>query len=358
MSSVDFVAAAKSTKNLSIFSCNLPSEKHNEKFKWEGVSKYNNIEFNLKRTLSSSKRTTTISTLSPLDIDITTWRAFTIGNGKTFQLSNFKSSVTNIVPLEFEDGALSIDNSWKSEESFTTDSNSNDSMDVDQEVDNFSTPSSSSQSLLWDCPVENCIRQYRRYNDLQYHLDTGKHTIAGTKMLLLDQAKTMLKSLTENDTHRSSITLQNFNTIQDVNDKTTNILSKGWALSLSKINTRFTELQKKYLNDAYIKGEETGFKYNPDTLSLEMPFVKDNGQFRFAPDECLTASQIKIFFSCLTRKRRKQIDNIRRFSNEPTATNTQQVHSNDTDDETDDDESSEYDSHIAAQDMADLQQTS
>ncbi|CAF4327352.1 unnamed protein product, partial [Rotaria magnacalcarata] len=56
-------------------------------------------------------------------------------------------------------------------------------------------------------------------------------------------------------------------------------------------------------------------------------------------------------------KRRKQIDNSRRFSNEPTATNTQQVNSNDTNDETDDDESSEYDSHIAAQDMADLQQT-
>ncbi|CAF4482008.1 unnamed protein product, partial [Rotaria magnacalcarata] len=65
----------------------------------------------------------------------------------------------------------------------------------------------------------------------------------------------------------------------------------------------------------------------------------------------------KFFFSCLTRKRRKQIDNSRRFSNEPTATNTQQVNSNDTNDETDDDESSEYDSHIAAQDMADLQQT-
>ncbi|CAF5157176.1 unnamed protein product [Rotaria magnacalcarata] len=201
MSSADFVTASKSTKNLSIFSCNLSSEKHSEKFKWEGVSKYNNIEFNLKRTLSSPKRTTTISTLSPLDIEITTWRAFTIGNGRTFQLSSFKSSVTNIVPLEFEDGALSIDNSWKSEESSTR-----------------------------------------------------------TNMLLLDQAKTMFKSLTENDTHRSSVTLQNFNIIQDVNDKITNILSKGWALSLSKTNTRFTELQKKYLNDACIKGEETGFK--------------------------------------------------------------------------------------------------
>ncbi|CAF1967248.1 unnamed protein product [Rotaria magnacalcarata] len=65
---------------------------------------------------------------------------------------------------------------------------------------------------------------------------------------------------------------------------------------------------------------------------------------------------VKVFENS-EKKRRKQIDNSRRFSNEPTATNTQQVNSNDTNDETDDDESSEYDSHIAAQDMADLQQT-
>jgi hypothetical protein len=145
------------------------------------------------------------------------------------------------------------------------------SMDVDQEtIDDCEQTSSSSGFLLWDCPVENCICQYRRYYDLQYHLDTGKHILKGVKMPLLDKAKTMFKTLTENDIQRTPITLQNFNIIQNINGISTVVLSKGWALPLPKTNTRFTELQKEYLIDAYNNGEETGFKSNPETLSLVM----------------------------------------------------------------------------------------
>ncbi len=117
MNSADFVAAAKSTKNLSIFSCNFPAEKQNRKVKWEGVSKYNNIEFTQKRPSLSSTRTTALSTSSPLQIEIKTWRAFNIGSGKIFRFSDFKSTSTEIVPLEFEHGAQYIDKSWKCEKS-------------------------------------------------------------------------------------------------------------------------------------------------------------------------------------------------------------------------------------------------
>jgi hypothetical protein len=65
-----------------------------------------------------------------------------------------------------------------------------------------------------------------------------------------------------------------------------------------------------------------------------MPFIKDNGQFRFTPDECLTASQIKSFFSCLTRKRRKQTNNSQNFLNQSvTRNNIQQVNSDESDEE-------------------------
>jgi len=36
-----------------------------------------------------------------------------------------------------------------------------------------------------------------------------------------------------------------------------------------------------------------------------MPYVKENGQFRFKPEEWLTAKQIKSFFSTLTQTRRQ-----------------------------------------------------
>jgi hypothetical protein len=37
-----------------------------------------------------------------------------------------------------------------------------------------------------------------------------------------------------------------------------------------------------------------------------MQYVKENGKFRFTPDEWLTAKQIKSFFSTLTKTRRKK----------------------------------------------------
>ena len=88
-----------------------------------------------------------------------------------------------------------------------------------------------------------------------------------------------------------------------------------------------------------------------------MPFVRDNGEFRFTPDECLTVSQIKSFFSSLTRKRRKHINNSQGFMNSSMNSQiTQQQNLNDIDDDDENDESNEYDFRIAAQEMASLQQ--
>ena len=142
-------------------------------------------------------------------------------------------------------------------------------MDIDQEIiDDCTEKPNSSGYLLWDCPMEGCIRQYRRYYDLQNHLDAQKHVLKKVKMPLLDKAKIMFKSLLENDNHRTPVTLQTFNTIRNIEEKCNVILSKGWALSLPRTNTRFTDAQKQYLTEVYDKGESSGLKSNPGTLSL------------------------------------------------------------------------------------------
>ena len=88
-----------------------------------------------------------------------------------------------------------------------------------------------------------------------------------------------------------------------------------------------------------------------------MPFIKDNGLFRFTPDECLTASQIKSYFSCLTRRRRKQVNHSQRLSSQSVATNADyQMNTNDSDEEIDEENSNDYDSEVAADQMADFQQ--
>ena len=88
-----------------------------------------------------------------------------------------------------------------------------------------------------------------------------------------------------------------------------------------------------------------------------MPFIKDNGQFRFTPEKCLTASQMKSYFSCLTRTRRKQVNDSQRLSNQSVTTMSDyQINSNDGDEEINAEISNEYDSQVAADKMADFQQ--
>ncbi|CAF3349549.1 unnamed protein product [Rotaria sp. Silwood2] len=229
-------------------------------------------------------------------------------------------------------------------------------MDVDDDlIDHASEKSNSSEFLLWDCPVEGCIRQYRRYYDLQSHLDTGKHVLKKVKMPLLDKAKIIFQTLLENDNQRVPVRLQNFNTIVNTDGKWNVILSKGWALSSPRTNTRFTESQKQYLIDAYQDGENSGLKSNPETLSL-MPFIKENSQFRFSPEECLTTSQIKSYFSCLTRQRRKKINDSQRSLNQSVTTITyNDSNSNESDEETDEDDSHDYDYDVAAEQMNDFE---
>ncbi|CAF4119051.1 unnamed protein product [Rotaria sp. Silwood2] len=102
------------------------------------------------------------------------------------------------------------------------------STDFDPETtDDFSATCRPSGFLLWDCPVEGCIQQYRRNYDLQCHLDKGKYIVKGVKTSLLDKAKSMFKNILENDAQRVPITLQNFKSVQNFNRMSTVVLPKG-----------------------------------------------------------------------------------------------------------------------------------
>ncbi|CAF4060854.1 unnamed protein product [Rotaria sp. Silwood1] len=88
-----------------------------------------------------------------------------------------------------------------------------------------------------------------------------------------------------------------------------------------------------------------------------MPFIKDNSQFRFTPDECLTASQIKSYFSHLTRRRRKQVNESQRLFSQSVATNNgYRMDLDDSDEEIDEENTSDYDSQVAAEQITDFQQ--
>ena len=86
-----------------------------------------------------------------------------------------------------------------------------------------------------------------------------------------------------------------------------------------------------------------------------MPFIRDSGQFRFTPEECLTASQIKSYFSYLTRKRRKQKNDSQQSFNRTTTVNRKNREDSEESDEDIDEDADDFDFQTAAEDMADFQ---
>ena len=84
--------------------------------------------------------------------------------------------------------------------------------------------------------------------------------------------------------------------------------NKGWALKIStKIGTRFTEDQKKYLLEKFNQGIAKNEKLDPILVSQQMRKErKSNGKPRFSKKDFLNEQQIQSYFSREAAKRRKE----------------------------------------------------
>lgn len=83
-------------------------------------------------------------------------------------------------------------------------------------------------------------------------------------------------------------------------------LSEGWALKTAKKSTRFNEAQKKYLEDKFNLGQQTGHKQDPARVAKDMRFAKKaDGSRLFSSNEFLSAQQIQSFFSRMASKLRQ-----------------------------------------------------
>jgi hypothetical protein len=111
----EFVAAAKSTQNLSIFASSIfetgANETQMKKASWPGIKNINNVEFRIKNGPAGNKTLNDIS----YDIEIATWRAFGIGDGQLLSWSKMKNPITSIIPLEEQNDAKHINENWTSD---------------------------------------------------------------------------------------------------------------------------------------------------------------------------------------------------------------------------------------------------
>ena len=147
---------------------------------------------------------------------------------------------------------------------------------------------------LFSCPNDGCVKTYQRYSALEKHLSFGKCELVLERESLLDKAKRLYRSkLLEGASAQATIEADPVN-VQD----STYSLSEGWALKLPKKSTRFNDTQKRYLEDKFVLGQETGHKLDPASVARDMRFAKDKeGRRQFTVREFLTAQQVQSFFS-------------------------------------------------------------
>ena len=83
-------------------------------------------------------------------------------------------------------------------------------------------------------------------------------------------------------------------------------MSEGWALKTAKKFSRFNEAQKKYLEDKFNLGQQTGHKQDPERVAKDMRFAKKvDGSRLFSSNEFLFAQHIQSFFSRMASKLRQ-----------------------------------------------------
>ena len=154
-------------------------------------------------------------------------------------------------------------------------------------------------SELLTCPNEGCVKMYQRHCGLEKHLLFGKCKMVPERCTLLEATKRKYHALlVEGSSEAVSATLEQVDIFVS-----TNTLPEGWALKQTKKFTRFSDTQKKYLEDKFYLGQATGQKQDSITVARDMRFAKKMDCSKlFNRDEYLTMQQVQSFLSRMAAK--------------------------------------------------------
>ena len=156
------------------------------------------------------------------------------------------------------------------------------------------------ETILFSCPNEGCVKMYERHSSLEKHVFFGKCRMKPEKETLLDKAKKTYHTLLQEDSSTTK-TLE----VKAVEATDGFCLPEGWALKSAKKSARFNDAQKKYLEEKFNLGQETGHKQDPKKVLKDMRLArKADGSRLFSGDEFLSAQQIQSFFSRMASKTR------------------------------------------------------
>ena len=151
---------------------------------------------------------------------------------------------------------------------------------------------------LHTCPNEGCVKMYQRHSSLEKHLLFGQCKMVPERCTLLDVAKKKYHALlVEGSSEAVTAALEQ----EDVSVSANN-LPEGWALKTIKKFNRFSDTQKKYLEEKFNLRQATGQKQDPINAARDMRFAKkmdgskmDRSRL-FKRDEYLATQQVQSFF--------------------------------------------------------------
>ena len=158
---------------------------------------------------------------------------------------------------------------------------------------------------LFTCPVDGCVKCFQQYGSLENHLQYGSCKLVPERKNLFDKAKISYRDKLLHDRGIQPVLASSTLPVPAEETK-----HKGWALKVTK-KASFQWKTKKYLEEKFFLGQETGHKVEAVTVAQEMRYAKDeDGSSRFTLDEFLTPQQVQSFFSRMAAKfknRRKEI---------------------------------------------------
>ena len=213
----------------------------------DGISTYHNIEFE--------------------DTGIRVWKAFGIGEGR---LLPFKDILIN----------PQLSTNIQQEEEFSK----NESRPVKPDERR------NTEDGLFECSVVGCGKVFRRFEDIELHLDVGKHENTVQSESLYDQlrrdwAEKFLNIDCRKKSKNAGV-VKSMGAVSSVQNACENRM--GWALSKSRAGSiRFSQNVRDYLTERFDLGEITGMKSNPSDVENDMRSARnERNEKRFTRDEC------------------------------------------------------------------------
>ncbi|XP_076090297.1 uncharacterized protein LOC143062512 [Mytilus galloprovincialis] len=221
-------------------------------------------------------------------IGLRMWKAYAVGEGKMMKWGTIGCPSQTVEIKTVLEWGQTQTRAFETETESTQD---------DHEVHVEMTPK---RQTVFDCPVENCTKQFSNQRAVDDHILLGDCSFDGSERLNVTErakyiyASKIMQMYPSNKDKLPSVPSNDFNTNHS------SYLPMGWALKETKARVTFNAQQKEFMVDKFNIGKVTGNKVDPYVAAEEM---RMSGKFKRS--EYLSGQQISSYFSRLFQQDKK-----------------------------------------------------